>query len=281
MSAVESEKHKKALQEDVEKETHPLTENEQKTLQAMRQELSDLIKPDTPMTTLIRFIRGYATETDPTRAAIERLKECLEWRASAAILADSILERKLEGDMKFRENWPVGVHGCDKMGRPVYVERVGMINPDILEQNFTIEQMILFHVQVMERLNHCKEDLTRRLGKTMYKHVVVIDLEGFGTKHLGKGTTTPLKTMVHIDQHYYPESLYKMIIVNAPFVFRMGWAIVKPLLHPLTRDRIKMGNEYLKDYIDDEQIPHFLGGKCKCEGGKCLFVPFKDGKSEQ
>ena len=39
-------------------------------------------------------------------------------------------------------------------------------------------------------------------------------------------------------QYYYPESLSKLIIVNAPWVFRMLWAIVSPWIHPLTRERV-------------------------------------------
>ena len=26
--------------------------------------------------------------------------------------------------------------------------------------------------------------------------------------------------------------------------------------------------------MDEDQIPQFLGGKCKCQGGQCLQVPF-------
>lgn len=274
--AAANDPHKAQMLADLEKEHAPLNEQEKKTLAVIESELKEWIKPTTPRSTIIRFIRGYAGEADPTRAAVDRLKECLIWRQSEGIQADTILERKFNNDELFRKAWPVGIHGHDKAGRPVYVERVGKLDPDLVSSTFTIDELIRFHVQMMERLNAYKEQKSQQLGKLMYKHIVIIDLEGFGTRHLGGNATTPLKSMVHIDQHFYPESLYKMIICNAPFVFRMGWAIVKPMLHPLTRERIKMGNEYLKDVMDEDQIPQFLGGKCKCANGQCLMVPFEE-----
>jgi hypothetical protein len=45
--------------------------------------------------------------------------------------------------------------------------------------------------------------------------------------------------VVYIRQFYYPESLYRMFIINAPFVFRAVWAMVKPWLHPITKERVR------------------------------------------
>jgi hypothetical protein len=56
-----------------------------------------------------------------------------------------------------------------------------------------------------------------------------------------------LITAVAIDQHYYPETLYKMFIVNAPWIFRALWKIVSPWIDPQTRERICMGGDKLKE----------------------------------
>lgn len=41
-----------------------------------------------------------------------------------------------------------------------------------------------------------------------------------------------LKTVLDIIQHYYPETLNKMFVVNAPTVFVAMWKIIKPWLEP-------------------------------------------------
>jgi hypothetical protein len=109
--------------------------------------------------------------------------------------------------------------------------------------------------------------------------------------------------VVCIRQFYYPESLYRMFIINAPFVFRAVWAMVKPWLHPITKERVRssflfawpghlgfsasllirsvfmfvfyfcssqiqlVGDNYkekLLDLIDADQLPKELGGACDC-----------------
>jgi hypothetical protein len=85
---------------------------------------------------------------------------------------------------------------------------------------------------------------------------------------MGSQFTGPIRSQINIDQYYYPESLQTLYIINAPFVFRMLWSVIKPWLHPLTAARIKiLGSDYLKslqEIIDDDQIPKYHGGSCHC-----------------
>lgn len=256
-------------QKFVDVEAAPLNEREQKVWDAMQSRLADKGVDKCPKTMLLRFIRGYATEEDPLEAAIERLTACLEWREKLGV--DKILDLQLEKEALFNKCWSVGLHGVGKMGRPVYIERLGEMDPAPLLENFTIDEITTFHVRMMERITNSKEAISATLGRPVYKHIVIIDLNGFGSKHMGKAFYEPVKQMINIDQHFYPESLYKMVIANAPWVFRAAWTMVKPFIHPLTKERIKMGNEHLLEIIDEEQLPQFLGGKCKCKDGKCLI----------
>jgi len=57
-----------------------------------------------------------------------------------------------------------------------------------------------------------------------------------------------------------------MFIINAPFWFKAIWVIIKAFLDAKTVSKIKIyGSDYLKHfvkYIDVENLPEFLGGKC-------------------
>ena len=58
-----------------------------------------------------------------------------------------------------------------------------------------------------------------------------------------------------------------MFIINAPWYFSGIWGIVKVFLDQKVKDKIKIyGGEYyeaLKEDIDEENIPEWLGGKCR------------------
>ena len=74
--------------------------------------------------------------------------------------------------------------------------------------------------------------------------------------------------IIDVGTNYYPESLWKMFLINAPAIFRGIWKIVSPWIDPITRKKIFiLGGE--KDYMPAFQkanipitsIPTYLGGQ--------------------
>ena len=109
---------------------------------------------------------------------------------------------------------------------------------------------------------HC---LCLQLGKPRYKHISVIDLTGFGRKHTGGDFRKPMMEVLDQLQAYYPESVKKVYILNAPWIFRAFWAGIKPFLHPNTVAAVDiLGADYLdvfkKNGINEDQLPVYLGG---------------------
>lgn len=169
-----------------------------------------------------------------------------------------------------------------KDGNLIYVDRVGSVEPSKLmgSHGFSMEDVKKFHVQMMESVNRQKEEQYAATGVTKYKNIVILDLDGMGMSHMGSKFTAPMKSFIKIDQEYYPESLYQMVVTNAGWIVKTVWAMVSPFIDPITKERIKFGEKHLPEIIDAEQIPKFLGGKCKCKDGKCLIEPFVAGYPE-
>jgi hypothetical protein len=167
--------------------------------------------------------------------------------------------------------------GVDREGHLVYIDKVGAVDGSILYKNFTIDEIVHFHIQQMESITRLKDEISVKTGRRYYKQLVILDLKGLGMSHLSSKFTEPMKKFIKIDQEMYPETLFTMIIVNAGFIVKSAWALVSPWLDPITKQNIKFGEAELKNNMDPDQIPKYLGGTCRCE--KCLITPFIAGES--
>jgi hypothetical protein len=66
---------------------------------------------------------------------------------------------------------------------------------------------------------------------------------GVGMSHLTGEVKQLVSTLTKYDQDNYPEMLGRICIINAPFVFKAIWSLVKPLLNPRTLSKIQVGGQ--------------------------------------
>lgn len=147
-------------------------------------------------------------------------------------------------------------HKLSKEGFPIFIQKYGSINVDALhEKGITDEQMVEFHVydmQLVRRRYHslsaksfrtsvslilCRcTEISDELKMPVEKQFNIIDLMGLGLGHL-RGLHY-LQAIISIDQNFYPECLGKMLVINAPAMFGVIWAVVKPMLDARTIDKV-------------------------------------------
>ena len=79
---------------------------------------------------------------------------------------------------------------------------------------------------------------------------------------------------------YYPETLGKIIIINAPWFFAKIWKLVEKFFDAVAREKNSIyGTDYhinrkssvtlVQKDIAVENLRDFFGGSCKCEGLGC------------
>ena len=216
---------------------------------------------------LLRFLRARKFNLVQTKKMFE---DFYKWRVEQSV--DTIMS-----DFDFpeypvvRKYYPRFYHKTDKLGRPVYIERLGHLD---VKQLFTVtnsDRMLKNHVYEYEKLVHYRLKACSQVkGHHLEQSLTILDLKGVSLSGF-TSVFSLVKQVSTIAQNYYPEMLGKMYIINTPMLFTACWSMVKPLLDEVTVKKIDiLGSSYkakLLELIDEENLPDFLGGKSTCEGG--------------
>ncbi|KAH8739453.1 SEC14 domain containing protein [Cryptosporidium ryanae] len=242
----------------------------------------------------LRFLKARQFNVDK---ATLMLRNYFTWREKnniSEIINNTQVPIKLE-------LYPRAYHGVDKLGRPIYVDCIGISNIKKLlelypEMNFFNHWIYEYEFLVNVISTSChifnilksnsqkcvinsanKEKVMNILNSEYFEiqpfeTLNIIDLNGFTLGNFDGSCRKIIKELVYISQNYYPELLGKMVVINAPSIFSIIWNFVKPLIDEKTAKKISIYTQHdnwksvLLEFIDEDQLPRFLGGNPSYEG---------------
>ncbi|KAI8888679.1 CRAL/TRIO domain-containing protein [Backusella circina FSU 941] len=159
------------------------------------------------------------------------------------------------------------------------LESVPGISESVLRINqfMGVEEIQQYHIGCNEFLHRVvMKECSKRESRPIHRETIIFDCTGMGWRQLHLPALHSIRAIADIDQKYYPETINKFFLINAPSTFVYVWKIVKSWLDPTILAKVQiLGSNYqeaLQKQIAPENLPNFLGGKCTCShmDGGCV-----------
>lgn len=224
---------------------------------------------------LCRFLRARGWNVQQAR---EMWNKSVEWKKSIELEKLLTDFEFVERDKVAKAGWQMYFHKTDKLGRPIFVQDLAGLDPNVVWTVTTPDRIIQNFAVTLEnavryRYRACTEADKSQGGRLIEDNLMILDVNG-----LGMGTfwnfKAQLQQLLLVLDNNFPELSGRVQIINAPWLFSTIWSYLKGWLPPNTVDKIDIaGSDYqakLLQFIDRDQLPRWLGGSCECsQHGGC------------
>lgn len=222
-----------------------------------RTDFWNMIRGDFPDGLLLRFIRARKWELDKS---LQMIAKTLEWRVNVSKVDTIIYEGERaayadgqEGFLRNLELQKAVICGRDKDGRPIVCVRPKLHHA----KDQSLEEMKRYSLLIIEQARLFLKD-------PVDTATVIFDLTDFSLSNMDYA---PVQFLITCFEAHYPESLGRLYIHKAPWIFSPIWKVIKKWLDPVVASKIYFTKttDDLKDYIACDQLPVYLDGTNKID----------------
>ena len=204
---------------------------------------------------LVRFVLEHSCHGNVDTME-HRVRRCVHWRLQHQV--DVILETFAPTILAYQ--FPAAImKGLDRDGGGVVVIRQG--DPLGLLHRFGIDEVLrsLFWGLEFAIRGPWQQQLSQRPKMV----TAIIDLKGLNHRHYHPSLIAIVQRMGFALQLHYPHIAKKVLVVNAPGIFRIVWSILKPFVMPHLRMLMEVASEaeteeLLNKYVDLSVLPDVL-----------------------
>ena len=146
------------------------------------------------------------------------------------------------------QNYPCGIKGHDRLGRPLYFKWYGKMKPKAIAKKVDAVHAARWESVIgCLRVPYVLAESSKQHGFHVEEMVVIIDCKGFKMKTFNKYVREVLKHAADISSPNYPEALGMCIVVNAPWFVKTIWAVARGFLAKRTRKKFRiLGKKFRK-----------------------------------
>eukprot|EP00049_Salpingoeca_infusionum_P014971 m.287009 g.287009 ORF g.287009 m.287009 type:complete len:331 (-) comp15786_c2_seq1:1396-2388(-) len=245
-------------------ECSPLNEEEMPYLDACKQVLTPEQAERMSMVDYITIIRGYQTYEPRLEETQKACKMIADWRDKVGYY--NYLSERLEGDEKFFHMWEETIYGRDDYGHPIVCVHISDVDVDGLDA-IPVDHLLRLQGQKQTAYLQLKHEISEEIGQQRYKYILIVDMKGVGLSIVGGKKRNILQKIFSVGADNFPESIWKIFVINTPFMFRGIWAMIKPWIHPITQAKVNIHGSISdavkameKCGIPTAQLPQFMGG---------------------
>ncbi|GAB5367736.1 hypothetical protein AAMO2058_001256600 [Amorphochlora amoebiformis] len=240
-------------------ETLPIQENERKRDELISKQYSSLLS--TQRLELVRAYKGLP-RTELEEGAQFLLKFNKEFGYK---LVDKALT---EEDKWFQDGFGETLHGTDKWGHPISLIKMSKLDLFKLSEKFPdTSKLTAPMARGLCALRRIKLGISAKAGYGVRKHVVIADLSGLSMYSFARKQKYA-KALAMVPYQFFPDHVFKILLVNPSAVFNMIWAVAKLWVDEVTlKFVINLGTAeralplWAKHGISLDCLPKHLGGR--------------------
>ncbi|KXJ29102.1 SEC14-like protein 2 [Exaiptasia diaphana] len=245
-----------------------LDENQKAALNKFKEQVQSNLKDHHDDHFLIKWLQ--ATDFDAQKAE-DMFRQSLWIRKKFDL--DSVLSSYHPPEVLLKYD-PGGFYGYDKEGSPIFVDPLGQVDFRGILHSAKKEQVLKFKGYRAELGLKMAREKSKELNKPVCQVTCIIDMEGFGLKHLWGPGIDLFNNVLTMYEHNFPGYWKRIFVIKASSIVPTGYSLCKPFLSEYTKDRIKIfgadWKEKLQKYIDVDNLPEYYGGTgCDENDPKC------------
>ncbi len=203
-----------------------------------------LVKGEHPDAVMLRFLRSRKWDVDRALNVIGSTARFRVENDVDELLKGGELEMtRTRGGRNIFSNGLSYVCGSTHSGEPVYIIEVG--------SHFSSNQTQL---ELQRGVIYMQEWISLLMPPPVERKVVIFNMSNFGLRNMDWWCVF---FMVKTVERFYPESLARVYVHCPPWIFRPIWFVLKPLLDPVVRDKVRLTStlEELEEMIPWDHLP--------------------------